>query len=230
MWHHIGQQQQDASVDASTPSAATAMPAPQVDALQEIMQRLNFMEQAADGVQEGAQSNETLLILQRQDRTLQVLVDVLRLDVAHVRDLLETCGYDIAMAVATYYSQLALLQTSALDGSAPSSDGSGSSGNKKLDKKRGWAPSGESPAKIRVHDKILLLRGTPVGWECCSKPNGVVFFRHIKTGIECTEALKIELPSIPSLTLPSSSSSSTSSSSSDNVFRPVDYKNGGDKV
>ena len=189
------------------------------------------MEQAADGVQEGAQSNETLLILQRQDRTLQVLVDVLRLDVAHVRDLLETCGYDIAMAVATYYSQLALLQTSALDGSAPSSEnlglfnfGSGSSGNKK----RGWAPSGESPAKIRVHDKILLLRGTPVGWECCSKPNGVVFFRHIKTGIECTEALKIELPSIPSLTLPSSSS--TSSSSSDNVFRPVDYKNGGDKV
>jgi hypothetical protein len=52
MWHHIGQQQQDASVDASTPSAATAMPAPQVDALQEIMQRLNFMEQAADALED----------------------------------------------------------------------------------------------------------------------------------------------------------------------------------
>ena len=202
---------------------AITRPDTQVDALQEIMQQLNFMEQAADSISGAQQSNETILILQRQDRTLQVLVDVLRLDVAHVRDLLEQCGYDIALAVATYYSQLALLQSSALDGSA-------SSGNK-----RGWAPSGagESPAKIRVHDKILLLRGTPVGWECCSKPNGVVFFRHIKTGTECTEAIKIELPSIPSL-IPSSSSSSlsssSSSSSSENVFRPVDYENGGEKV
>ena len=210
---------------------AITRPDTQVDALQEIMQQLNFMEQAADSISGAQQSNETILILQRQDRTLQVLVDVLRLDVAHVRDLLEQCGYDIALAVATYYSQLALLQSSALDGSAPSSHGSASSGNK-----RGWAPSGagESPAKIRVHDKILLLRGTPVGWECCSKPNGVVFFRHIKTGTECTEAIKIELPSIPSL-IPSSSSSSSSlssssSSSSDNVFRPVDYENGGEKV
>ena len=210
---------------------AITRPDTQVDALQEIMQQLNFMEQAADSISGAQQSNETILILQRQDRTLQVLVDVLRLDVAHVRDLLEQCGYDIALAVATYYSQLALLQSSALDGSAPSSASSGmSSGNK-----RGWAPSGagESPAKIRVHDKILLLRGTPVGWECCSKPNGVVFFRHIKTGTECTEAIKIELPSIPSL-IPSSSSSlsssSSSSSSSENVFRPVDYENGGEKV
>ena len=205
---------------------AITRPDTQVDALQEIMQQLNFMEQAADSISGAQQSNETILILQRQDRTLQVLVDVLRLDVAHVRDLLEQCGYDIALAVATYYSQLALLQSSALDGSAPSSDGSASSGNK-----RGWAPSGagESPAKIRVHDKILLLRGTPVGWECCSKPNGVVFFRHIKTGTECTEAIKIELPSIPSL-IPSSSSSSSSLSSSENVFRPVDYENGGEKV
>ena len=190
------------STGSSTGSGNELPPQPsEVDALQDIMRRLNFM----DATTQFHGSNETVLILQQQDRTLQVLVDVLRIDVAQVRDLLEQCGYDIAMTVATYYSQLALLQPLPPDNSSSSSN-----------KKRGWAPSGESPAKIRIQDKLLMLRGTPVGWECYSKPNGVVFFRHIESGTECLNA-NIQLPTITS-TPPVP------------VFLPVDYSNGGEKV
>jgi hypothetical protein len=164
----------NASTPANIAPAANVVNAqdPTVDAMREIMERLNFMETTESGIYATQNSpvSETVLILQQQDRTLQVLVDVLCLDVPQARDLLEQCAYDIAAAVSTYYSH-----------------GSSSS------KKRGWAPSGESPAKLRTSNRILLLRGTPVGWECYSKPNGVVFFHHIQSGTECLEA-RIQLP------------------------------------